>query len=120
MEPRQCLRWMFLFNKPTKPQIHPLIKHLCEVNGYHRHKGKVFFTLLDFPPTEESQTPARLSYPPIDERLFPELQELQRSPPSLHSPLLDTHDLLCQEELKEIDLSSVDDQKDSPDRSSLP
>ena len=111
---------MFLFNKPTKPHIHPLIKHLCEVNGYHKPKGKVFFTLLDFPLTEESQTPVRLSYPQIDERLFPELQELQGSPLSLHSPLLDTHDLLCQEELKEIDLSSVDDQKDSPDRSSLP
>ena len=97
------------------------------VNSYHRPKGKVLLTLLDFPPAEESHHPVKLSYLPIHDRLFPELQELQGSPPHLPSPLPDTYTLPCQEDLQDIDILSLDNQppdyptqRDSPDKQSLP
>ena len=96
---------MFLFYKPTKPQIRPLIEHLCEVNSYHKSKEKAFFTLLNFLPVEEPQCPAnltcskemdRLFQPQASERLFLELQELDRTPLSSYAPLIDPYDPLWQ------------------------
>ena len=53
------------FYKPTKPQLRPLIDHLCEVNGYYKLEGKVLCT-LNFPLEEENTHDNPSQAPPVN------------------------------------------------------